>query len=502
MNPHPNPPRERGGSSSRTIHNPQSTIRNRKVAFGDFQTPPELAREVCRLLIDIGIKPRSFIEPTCGTGSFLIAAAETFPHAGGIGVEINPEYVSRANGSVAVANLRDRIEICEGDFFTEDWEKRIRAFPTPVLILGNPPWVTNSQQGQIGTVNLPKKSNFLGFGGLDALTGKSNFDISEWMLLRLLEAAQGTNAFVAMLCKTAVARKVLLYAAKKNLSVGRSRIYRIDAQRHFGAAVDAGLFFFETGTQSPSVDCRIFSSFADTHPAQSFGIRDGFLIADLRAYDRSRYLTGRSPVPWRSGIKHDCTKVLELRKENGVYRNGLDETVELEETFLYPVLKGADLANGRTNEIRRWLLVPQRQVGEDTRHIESIAPLTWNYLQRNREPFSRRRSSIYRNQPPFAIFGVGPYSFAPWKVAISALYKNRRFQAVGPYLGKPVMLDDTCYFYPCRDEQEAQDLARLLNSSEASDYFSAFIFPDAKRPITAGLLNRLDLCKLGFSRSG
>ena len=195
MNPHPNPPRERGGSSSRTIHNPQSTIRNRKVAFGDFQTPPELAREVCRLLIDIGIKPRSFIEPTCGTGNFLFAAAETFPNAQGIGLEINPEYVSLANSNIASANLRDRIEICEGNFFTEDWEEQIRAFPAPVLILGNPPWVTNSQQGQIGGVNLPKKSNFLGLGGMEALTGKSNFDISEWMLLRLLEAAQGTNAF-------------------------------------------------------------------------------------------------------------------------------------------------------------------------------------------------------------------------------------------------------------------------------------------------------------------
>ena len=27
--------------------------------------------------------------------------------------------------------------------------------------------------------------------------------------------------------------------------------------------------------------------------------------------------------------------------------------------------------------------------------------------------FARRKSSIYRGQPPFAIFGIGPYSFAP-----------------------------------------------------------------------------------------
>ncbi|HOE10948.1 MAG TPA: N-6 DNA methylase [bacterium] len=480
--------------------NPQSTIRNRKVAFGDFQTPLELAHEVCRLLKHIGIKPRSFVEPACGTGNFLLAAADAFPHARGIGLEINSEYVSLANSRTAATNLQNRIEIHEGNFFTEDWERRIRNLPAPVLILGNPPWVTNSQQGQIGTVNLPKKSNFPGLAGLEALTGKSNFDISEWMLLRLLEAAQGTNATVAMLCKTAVARKVLLYAAKRSLSIGRPRIYRIDAQRHFGAVVDAGLFFFETGTRSQSVDCGVFSSLTETQSAQSIGIRDGFAIADLEAYNRSKHMIGKSPIPWRSGIKHDCAKILELQKENGIYRNGLNETVELEETFLYPLLKGADLANGRTGEIRRWLLVPQCQVGEDTRHIESIAPLTWNYLQQRREYFDERRSSIYRNQSPFAIFGVGPYSFAPWKVAVSALYKNRLFQAVGPHFDRPVMLDDTCYFYPCRHEQEARDLAAILNSPEATDYFQAFIFPEAKRPITATLLNHLDLGKLTLSR--
>ena len=479
----------------------QSRIRKQKVAFGDFQTPLELAREVCRLIKHIGIEPRSFIEPTCGTGNFLFAAAETFPDARGIGLEINPEYVSPANSRIAAANLQDRIEIHEGNFFTEDWENSIRNLPAPVLILGNPPWVTNSQQGQIGTVNLPKKSNFLGLAGLEALTGRSNFDISEWMLLRLLEAAQGTNATVAMLCKTAVARKILLYVAKKNLCIARSRIYRIDALKHFGAAVDAGLFFFQTGAASQSVDCEIFSSLTETQPTRTIGIRDEFLIADLESYERSEHLIGKSPIPWRSGIKHDCARILELQKENGTYRNGLNETVELEETFLYPLLKGANLANGRTGEIRRWLLVPQCQVGEDTRHIESIAPLTWNYLQQHREYFERRRSSIYKNQFPFAIFGVGPYSFAPWKVAVSALYKNRHFQAVGPHFDRPVMLDDTCYFYPCRHEQEARDLATILNSPEANDYFEAFIFPDAKRPITARLLNHLDLGKLTLSRS-
>lgn len=58
------------------------------------------------------------------------------------------------------------------------------------------------------------------------------------------------------------------------------------------------------------------------------------------------------------------------------------------------------------------------------------------------------------------------------------------------------MLDDTCYFIACKTESEAVLLEQLLNSKIAQEFFSAFIFWDAKRPITASILNRLDLFKL------
>lgn len=47
--------------------------------YGDFQTPPELASQVCRLLADRGTIPASILEPTCGIGNFLLAAVERFP---------------------------------------------------------------------------------------------------------------------------------------------------------------------------------------------------------------------------------------------------------------------------------------------------------------------------------------------------------------------------------------------------------------------------------------
>ena len=75
---------------------------------------------------------------------------------------------------------------CE-DFFKKDWPIMLDSLREPIL----PPWVTNSTVGTLGGTNLPTKSNFRRFNGLDAITGKSNFDISEWMLLHLLECLSG-----------------------------------------------------------------------------------------------------------------------------------------------------------------------------------------------------------------------------------------------------------------------------------------------------------------------
>lgn len=207
------------------------------------------------------------------------------------------------------------------------------------------------------------------------------------------------------------------------------------------------------------------------------------------------YPKGSSPVRWRSGIKHDCARVIELRPEGvGHYRNGFGEKVRLEATFLYPMLKSSDLAkpNDRTS---RFMLVTQDGVGHDTSQIARQAPLAWDYLQSHAGLLDSRASSIYRNRPRFSIFGVGPYSFAPWKVAISGFYKQLAFRQVGPAEGKPVVLNDTCYFLPCHTREDAARLTGLLQTQTARDFYESRIFWDAKRPITAGLLKRLNLFK-------
>jgi hypothetical protein len=142
------------------------------------------------------------------------------------------------------------------------------------------------------------------------------------------------------------------------------------------------------------------------------------------------------------------------------------------------------------------MLVTQKVIGESTSTIKTNAPKTWAYLNKYRNYFDKRKSSIYKGRPPYSIFGVGDYSFAPWKVAISGLYKRLDFVVVGPHEGRPTVLDDTCYFLPCDSKEVAEFIAALLNSEIAQHFLHSFIFWDAKRPITAKILNKLNLYAL------
>ncbi len=465
--------------------------------YGDFQTPPALAAQVCQLIADRRVTPGSILEPTCGIGNFLLAAIEQFPNLStGLGIDINAAYVRRTRDELVARSLAGKARAIHESFFEVDWPNLLRKLAEPILVVGNPPWVTNSALGALGSGNLPEKSNFQNFAGLEALTGKSNFDISEWMLVKLLEALSGRRATLGMLCKTAVARKVLVHAWKNDISLADAEIHPIDAFASFGASVDACLLVCSLSPASHNRDCRVFRRLGDPVQTATIGFHDGQLVADVTAYERWKHLNGAGVYKWRSGVKHDCSKVMELRKEEELYRNGLDEVVELEDEYVFPMLKSSEITNGCSKEPTRWMLITQKAVGDETSVIRSLAPKTWEYLQSRGDLLDRRASSIYRNRPRFSVFGVGDYTFTPWKVAISGFYKKLQFAVIGPYAGKPVVLDDTSYFVGCQSEREARFIAGILNSQPAREFFSAFVFWDAKRPITIDMLGRLNFVAL------
>ena len=463
-----------------------------KVEFGDFQTPSRLAREVCKLLVDTDLLPSSILEPTCGKGAFLDAALHAFPKATVVrGIDCNPLYVQVA--LEVVADHPNALVEC-GDYFKVDWDALLSELPDPILVIGNPPWTTNAAMGVLGGSNLPQKTNVDGLRGIDALTGRSNFDISEWMLRETMGWLEGRVGTIAVLCKTAVARKLLRFSWSNRAQIESATIYRINAVQEFDASVDACLLVVHLSPDSGSTECDVYETLDDTVPSSRFAMCDGRLVADLEAYERLSSLYRDGLIGWRSGVKHDCSRVFEFSRKQGTLINGLRERVSVEAEVVFPLLKSSDVVHGR--KPRKSVLIPHRSMNESPLDLEWSAPLAWEYLLGHSDILNKRKSSIYRKRPPFSIFGIGPYSLTAWKVAISGLYKELKFAKIGPFEERPVVLDDTCYLFPCDSEEECDLLYELVTSSLATKFWSSLIFWDSKRPITSKLLNSLDLAAL------
>lgn len=462
-----------------------------QIEYGDFQTPPDLAKRVCEKLRALGVSPDVIIEPTCGLGAFVEAAASTFPTARRIiGVEVNQAYLELANRNRQLA-ADERVTLLQGDFFHFDW-RSILAADGALLIIGNLPWVTNSRQGAMGGANLPAKINFHNRNGLDAMTGKSNFDISEWMLIQTANWLRNRQGCLALLVKTSVARKFLNYLYTQKMPLLRALTCTIDARKYFGVSVDACLLFCEFDGASHNYDYDVYADL-DSQDGYRVGHRNGIAIRDLDAFERLHKYHGHSRTKWRSGIKHDCSDVMELELVGGKFVNGLGSVADIETTYLYPLLKGSDVANNRIHNANRYVLVTQRAIGEPTIQIKKSAPKTWAYLEAHAQYLDERKSRIYRDQPRFSIFGVGDYTFAPYKVAICGLYKRLDFRLVRQIAGKSVIFDDTVYFQSFDTEEEATKILNILSSPLAKEYYSALIFWDEKRPIKSSILNSLDL---------
>ncbi len=247
--------------------------------YGDFQTPMALARQVCDLVRRNGANPASIVEPTCGIGNFLFAALDAFPAARrAIAVEINPQYVAKVRDTMGAREDAGKLSLECDSFFDRDWPTTLASLPEPILLVGNPPWVTNAALGRLNSANLPTKANFQNHRGMDALTGKSNFDVSEWMLVKLLNWLTGCSAFLAMLCKRSVARKALFHAWRHHVPVSEAAIYGIDAGLHFDAAVEACLLFVRIGGGHAVSDAQVYQHLAYSRPTGGIGYREGLLV--------------------------------------------------------------------------------------------------------------------------------------------------------------------------------------------------------------------------------
>ena len=78
-----------------------------KTEFGDFQTPDWLAQQVCLILRNAALMPKSLLDPTCGAGNLLRAGAQAFDSVTHLfGIDISGGHVEYARNRLRAAASR------------------------------------------------------------------------------------------------------------------------------------------------------------------------------------------------------------------------------------------------------------------------------------------------------------------------------------------------------------------------------------------------------------
>lgn len=475
-----------------------------RVSYGDWQTPKALADKVCTNHLDRFGSPDILIEPTCGLGSFVFSALAHFQDLSEIhALDINQRYIRElkfnllSNALNAPSQKFPDIYIYHADFFDFDFSEIINKSKQRnwnLALIGNPPWVTNSSLGRKNSNNLPIKTNSSGLRGIDAITGRSNFDISEYITLSLLDLSQTNRGGMSFLLKNSVIRNILTKQKTAPIHIGNLEQGLIDAREEFDVSVAASCFYARFNCDF-SKTCRILNFYDNVHIREYGWVNDSF-VSNTDLYQEYSKFDNYSDFIWRSGIKHDCASVLELTFSDGEYRNGFGKIVRIEDDLIFPLLKSSDINHYEEYGFRKFIIVPQRTVGADTSTMKYTHPKAYSYLTEYQELFLTRKSSIYKGKDKFSIFGIGDYSFKPYKIAVSSLYKAINFILVTPYNGKSVMVDDTCYQLDFDNLEDAKTILSLLQGQEIQSLLKSLIFVDAKRVITKNLLMRLDLMRL------
>lgn len=315
--------------------------------YGDFQTNKQLSEKVAKTIKQKGCCPKLIIEPTCGKGNFIVASLDNFEKVKNIiGIEIYKPYIWEAKFQIIDFYLKNSkenkptIHFFHESFFDFDFKKVAKEYEKQeILIIGNPPWVTNSELGSLNSSNLPKKRNFKNHSGLDAITGKGNFDIAEYITLNLIETFQNFSGFLGLLVKKSVIKNIIYNQKYQSLRIGNIQQFGIDAKKEFNVSVEAALFTCFLN-HSPELECEDLDFYQPNEIQTSFGWVENNFVSNTSTYKKSEIFDGICPFEWRQGVKHDCSSIMELDlNENGYLNKKGDNNIKLESDLVYGILK-------------------------------------------------------------------------------------------------------------------------------------------------------------------
>jgi len=156
----------------------------------------------------------------------------------------------------------------------------------------------------------------------------------------------------------------------------------------------------------------------------------------------------------------------------------------LEPTLLFPAVRGADIQRWHATPHVYALISqdPSTREGYSEEYLRTTCPKTLDYLNGFRNELLTRGSRTVRELAertvPWSMFGIGPYTFAPYRVIWKRMAADFVVAVLStvetPFGQRPMVGTDTTSYIPVDTKEEAHYLCGLLNSSPARAYIRSF----------------------------
>lgn len=403
---------------------------------GIFFTSPPVVEEITDQF-DFD-KIDSVVDSAAGSGNFLIPLARRYGKKQFYAIEKNPIVFEAARSEAeGIPNLH----YFRGDALFDD-------FPIPPcdLYLGNPPFVNyaniktdyRERLKPLWTSLMPVSRGF------SLLLGDSRGDLAGVVFYRTVE-------------------KFLKAGGRFGVILPNSLLK--------GNAASAGFRTFPGIRVEKVVDISHKNAFVHTDRACFYlvGTKGEETVYPLPYHTEkgimSLYPRGDSLVEkgWEDegGSDYPVRQGINTLGANGIFF--FDDKPDLEEPLLHPLLRSGDVSENRADP-SRWALLPYNGEGkileEDV--LEKHYPLTWQYLNRHRKKLSARKSRFARKHW-YALFGIGSYTFSPYKVVWRAMGAKKLEAAV---ITDAIPNQAMHGYIACETEEEARYLCDLLNSEK------------------------------------
>lgn len=531
-------------------------------ALGEYYTPDWLAAYTLDRALAYSrkdVRQLRIADPTCGSGTFLLQAIDRKRQAGaGLeeimdsvwGCDINPLAVltAKSNYLLAVWDLLEPARTIELPISCRDALALGPDVRKADLAAGNPPWINWEY---LPAAYRARSRHLWEEYGLAEEKGIAlsflKTDVSDLLTYAAADRLLADGGMLAFLVRQGVFKSAQNGAGFRRFRLPDGtglRVLRADDLSGLkifeGAAAGAAALFLRKGeetvypvpyalwTKAPGAKRGPIDPHIPPERAMAqFVIQEQeavpvspqeaapWLTAPAGELEGLRKMLGSNPYRARTGVftgGANAVYWLNIRSAGGgtaavsniqdrAKRKVRPVEAELEDTYLYPMLKGGGIRRWRTG-YDSYLLCPHtartklRPVPWEQLREES--PRTAAYLASFREVLDQRKGfagweRAIQRQEFHAVLRVGGYTFSPWKVVWKYIASSFVCAVIGevedPYLGRKLLLPNEKVMYISTGcEEEAYYLCGVLSSTPAAKCVKGYMNPTS---ISAHVLERL-----------